>query len=138
MFLVEFLYGRYPEYPTPNGATPNGRGTMSDMNSIKEDQDGWGGRRANSGRKPGSANKRTREIADKAAEDGLTPLDYMLSVLRDDDAPFEERKWAAEKAAPYMHPRLQSTRIREDEDDPLIVEIVSFYDRDKDTDTEPN
>ena len=22
MFLVEFLYGRYPEYPTPNGATP--------------------------------------------------------------------------------------------------------------------
>ena len=65
-------------------------------------------------------------------------MDYMLSVLRDDDAPFEERKWAAEKTAPYMHPRLQSTRIREDEDDPLIVEIVSFYDRDKDTDTEPN
>ena len=100
---------------------------MNDMNPIKENQGGWGGRRANSGRKPGSANKRTREIADKAAEDGLTPLDYMLSVLRDEDALFEDRKWAAEKSAPYMHARLQATRTIE-EDEPIIVNIVRYSD----------
>jgi len=38
----------------------------------------------------------------------LSPLDYMLQVLRDPEASPAERKWAAEKAAPYLHPRLQS------------------------------
>lgn len=44
------------------------------------------------------------------ARDGetLSPLDYMLQVLRDPDASPAERKWAAEKAAPYLHPRLQT------------------------------
>lgn len=36
----------------------------------------------------------------------LMPLDYMLQVLRDPEASPAERKWAAEKAAPYLHPRL--------------------------------
>jgi len=38
----------------------------------------------------------------------LSPLDYMLRVLRDPEASPAERKWAAEKAAPYIHPRLQT------------------------------
>jgi len=38
----------------------------------------------------------------------LAPLDYMLQVLRDPEASPAERKWAAEKAAPYIHPRLQT------------------------------
>jgi len=38
----------------------------------------------------------------------LAPLDYMLQVLRDPEASPGERRWAAEKAAPYLHPRLQS------------------------------
>jgi len=38
----------------------------------------------------------------------LSPLDYMLQVLRDPEASPAERKWAAEKAAPYIHPRLQA------------------------------
>lgn len=38
----------------------------------------------------------------------LLPLDYMLQVLRDPEASPAERKWAAEKAAPYLHPRLQA------------------------------
>ena len=32
----------------------------------------------------------------------------MLQVLRDPEASPAERKWAAEKAAPYLHPRLQT------------------------------
>ncbi len=38
----------------------------------------------------------------------LSPLDYMLQILRDPEASPGERRWAAEKAAPYLHPRLQS------------------------------
>ena len=37
-----------------------------------------------------------------------TPLEFMLSVLRDPEASLADRKWAAEKAAPYLHPRLQT------------------------------
>lgn len=65
-----------------------------------------GGKREGAGRKPGSANARTREIADKAASEGLTPLEYMLQLLRNDGADPKDRQWAAEKAAPYVHPRL--------------------------------
>ncbi len=41
-----------------------------------------GGARENAGRKAGSATKRTREIADKAAEEGATPLNVMLDNMR--------------------------------------------------------
>lgn len=89
------------------------------MNQAKSSSTGsHGGRRPGSGRKAGSATKRTREIADKAAEEGITPLEYMLQVMR---APSEHedprvqvareamRFEAAKAAAPYMHPRLQAT-----------------------------
>jgi hypothetical protein len=36
------------------------------------------------GRQSGVANKRTREIADAAIKEGLTPLEYMLAVLGDE------------------------------------------------------
>lgn len=63
------------------------------------------------GRQKGSRNKATGKIrADQAAiaASGITPLDYMLSVLRDPDAAKERRAWAAVSAAPYVHPRLTS------------------------------
>lgn len=88
-----------------------------------------GGYREGSGRKKGSANKKSREIADKAAELGITPLEYMLQILRDDAQPGERRDWAAEKAAPYMHPRLQTTTLQGDDKKPLIVELVKFADQ---------
>ncbi len=60
------------------------------------------------GRKPGVPNKRTAETIAKASASGLTPLDYMLSVLRDPEARREERMDAASKAAPYVHARLSA------------------------------
>ncbi len=36
---------------------------------------------------------------------GLLPLDYMLEVLRDPEASPADKRWAAEKAAPYLHAR---------------------------------
>lgn len=65
-----------------------------------------GGKRSGAGRPAGAATKRDREAANKAADQGITPLEYMLTILRDDDADRKDRMWAAEKAAPYMHARL--------------------------------
>ena len=53
--------------------------------------------------------KREAEIA----ASGLTPLDYMLSVLRDDNADPKDRRWAAAAAAPYVHSRLATTTVRD-------------------------
>lgn len=63
------------------------------------------------GRKPGALNKRTQEALE-AAGDGLTPLEYMLSVLRDPLATSDRKDWAAEKAAPYLHARLSSVESK--------------------------
>lgn len=76
---------------------------------------GRGGARKGAGRKPGSATKKTREIADACAAEGITPLEYMLQVMRapsDHEDPKIQvareamRFEAAKAAAPYMHPRL--------------------------------
>jgi len=65
-----------------------------------------GGKREGAGRKAGTPNSASaaREAEIKAS--GITPLDFMLSVLRDVEQSMENRCWAAEKAAPYVHPKL--------------------------------
>ena len=64
-----------------------------------------GGVRLNAGRKVGAATKKTKEIAAKAAKEGISPLEYMLSVMRD-SSDEDKRFEAAKAAAPYIHPRL--------------------------------
>lgn len=85
-----------------------------------------GGRREGAGRKPGSITKRSREIAEKAAREGMTPLEFMLDMLRDDNADIKDRMWAAEKAAPYVHAKLASVEHKGDDGGPLQV-IVKRY-----------
>ncbi len=65
-----------------------------------------GGKREGAGRRAGVRNKRTQENIDKAEASGLMPLDFMLSILRNEDESIENRCWAAEKAAPYVHAKL--------------------------------
>ena len=86
------------------------------MFEKNQTESGRGGARKGAGRKKGSATKRTREIADRAAEQGITPLEYMLQVMRTEPSPELEprdmlqaitmRFEAAKAAAPYIHPRL--------------------------------
>jgi hypothetical protein len=64
------------------------------------------------GRQKGVANKRTREIAARAATCGLTPLEYMLSVLRDSSVEPERRDRMAVAAAPYIHARLAAVEAK--------------------------
>lgn len=87
-----------------------------------------GGARKGAGRKAGSATKKTREIADRAAAEGITPLEVMLramtalvdqaETLANCDTTELNGKTVdrlgllvsaaevAKNAAPYMHPRL--------------------------------
>ncbi|MES2155940.1 MAG: hypothetical protein V4510_12470, partial [bacterium] len=66
------------------------------------------------GRPKGSPNKATAKREAEIAAGGLTPLEYMLTTLRDETAALEDRKWAAQNAAAYVHPRLASTTHQHD------------------------
>lgn len=67
-----------------------------------------GGSRPNAGRKKGSANRKTREIADKVAESGITPLEVMIEAMLSmrESGEIEKAASIAKDAAPYVHPRL--------------------------------
>jgi hypothetical protein len=58
------------------------------------------------GRKKGTPNKKTQRLREIIEASGVTPLDYMLRVLRDEGATPMERMDAAKAAAPYVHARL--------------------------------
>jgi hypothetical protein len=58
------------------------------------------------GRKKGTPNKVTAKKEREIAQSGLTPLEYMLSLLRDETKSQEVRFEAAKAAAPYVHPKL--------------------------------
>lgn len=79
-----------------------------------------GGKRQGAGRKLGSTTRKTREVADKAAKSGITPLEVMIETMRyfynlskKALSDTEKAKWLstaadhATSAAPFMHPRLQ-------------------------------
>lgn len=77
---------------------------------------GKGGKREGAGRKPGSITTRTQEIINAALSEGISPLAFMLQIMRKEPASdldpkeyiaatmlrFEAAKWSA----PYIHPRL--------------------------------
>jgi hypothetical protein len=78
---------------------------MAENNQTKS---GRGGARKGAGRKPGSATKKTREIADRAAHEGVTPLDVMLQAMRKlhSEGDLTGAANFARHAAPYCHARL--------------------------------
>jgi hypothetical protein len=71
-----------------------------------------GGKRPG-GRRPGSKNQRSAEIAQQAANEGITPIEVILAAMRDfwaEGTPEAKREAAiiARYATPYVHPRLAS------------------------------
>lgn len=102
----------------------------------KQSSGGRGGARAGAGRKAGSATRRTREIADAAMADGLTPLEYMLQIMRTEaKADLEPREWlaaatlrfeAAKAAAPYVHPRLAAVEHSGPDGNELVIKIMKL------------
>lgn len=70
-----------------------------------------GGARQGAGRKKGEPNKRTAEIQQAVEQSGLTPLEYMLQVMRDVGQDEQRRLAAAQAAAPYVHAKLSSVEM---------------------------
>jgi hypothetical protein len=69
--------------------------------------------REGAGRPKGGITQRTRQVAEKLALTGLTPLEAMLEAMRFYHAAGNRDKAAAiaKDAAPYMHPRLTSVDV---------------------------
>lgn len=85
-----------------------------------------GGARAGAGRRKGGANRLTDEAVEKGT-DGLSPLDYLLSILRDVSEEPARRLDAAKAAAPYVHPKRQPVDDRGDT--AQTIQVVTGVDR---------
>lgn len=86
------------------------------INAIK------GGKRAGAGRKKGVPNKRTAEVQKAVEASGITPLEFMLKIMRTEPGEIEDRRVlqsimemrfeAAKAAAPYVHARLAAVELK--------------------------
>jgi hypothetical protein len=82
-----------------------------------------GGKRPGAGRPKGTESpktKRQREVATKALDEGITPLEVMLRAMRAALGP-EGTDYAAafpfaRDAAPFIHAKLASTEVKMDAD----------------------
>lgn len=95
-----------------------------------------GGARPGAGRKPGSKTRKVRDVAIKSAKSGATPVDVMLGAMR---ALWEQSQAAediteklklaklaadtAEKAAPYIHPKLAPKPTDADNEKTTVVNV---------------
>jgi hypothetical protein len=87
-----------------------------------------GGKREGAGRKPGSVSRIDAEARQRAVAGGMTPLDYLLSIVRDENEGKRERLDAAKAAAPYCHSRLASTEISGPSGEPVRVQTTNKLD----------
>lgn len=71
-----------------------------------------GGKRPGAGRKPGVPNKRTAAVQEAVEASGITPLDYMLEVMRNPTNEPAMRLDAAKSAAGYVHARLSAVDMK--------------------------
>jgi hypothetical protein len=74
------------------------------------------------GRQKGTPNRATAAKVKEIAESGLTPLDFMLEVMRDTSQDYAIRMDAAKSAAPYVHPKLASVEHKGDPDNPVMIQ----------------
>jgi hypothetical protein len=80
------------------------------------------------GRQKGTPNKRTLAEKEALAASGLTPLQHMLNVLRDPDAPPERRDAMAKAAAPYCHRALKSVEHTGEGGGPIQYKVTLSFD----------
>jgi len=75
------------------------------------------------GRAKGTPNKRTAEKVAEVEASGLTPLDFMLNLMRKESEDMALRFDAAKAAAPYVHARLSSIDANIDLNGQLVIQI---------------
>lgn len=88
-----------------------------------------GGARPNSGRRKGSLNKTTQEQREAVLSTGITPLEYMISVMRDESNDFDKRLDAAKAAAPYVHPKLANIDLKAEHSGDVgpLVPVINLH-----------
>jgi hypothetical protein len=88
--------------------------TLSFLENQSSFKMSHGGKREGAGRRKGPASpqrKITQSIVRKAAEHGDTPLEFLLSVMRDKNEDIDTRIDAAKAAANYMHAKKNETQV---------------------------
>lgn len=75
------------------------------------------------GRQKGTPNRATAAKAAEIAASGLTPLDFMLKVMRDEAEDIDRRCDMAKGAAPYVHARLAAIDAKVDVEGQLVIQI---------------
>lgn len=81
------------------------------------------------GRQKGVTNKATAAREAEIAASGVTPLEYMLKILRDTQAEPMRRDDMAKAAAPYVHPKFASVEHTGPEGGPLQVVFKTIYEQ---------
>ena len=96
----------------------------NEVNKSKEDPN-HGGKRPGAGRPFGSKSKPSqwKSMDEMSIKYQHSPLDYLLSVLNNPMSAPERKMYAAEKAAPYVHPRLASSTSRIGSDEPIEIKV---------------
>lgn len=83
------------------------------------------------GRKKGTPNKATQQRQAAVEASGITPLEYMLAVMRNPDEDPTERLRAAISAAEFVHPKLaRIEQGRTDEEKDFIRELMGIVKED--------
>ena len=89
-----------------------------------------GGARPGAGRKKGRATAMNEAARKEAVSGGITPLEYMLQVLRDPETNKMEKMDAAKAAAPYIHARLNAVdmtaKVQQDERTITDAELLAI------------
>lgn len=80
--------------------------------------------RKTGGRKPGTPNRATKAREELIASSGLSPLEYMLTTLRDESQPVNVRLDAAKAAAQYVHPKLSAVTLSGDPENPVEQRVT--------------
>ena len=89
-----------------------------------------GGKRIGSGRPKGAASRTNEEVRARALASGESPLDYMLRVMRDEEALAARRDDMAKAAAPYLHSKLvPAAEWDASERQPIVVHLNSVDSR---------
>jgi hypothetical protein len=94
---------------------------------------GWGGRRTGAGRpiNPLKSQRLAAELIErnkrlKGDDNAPTPLEYWLAVLWNPAEPAERRDEAARVCMPYIHPKLQSVSVQNEDDNRVTIIVRDF------------
>jgi hypothetical protein len=98
------------------------------MNDESENR-GWfqkGHGRPGPGRPKGSRSRMTMAQREACAKTGVTPLEFLLSIMRDPAQPLTDRITAAHHCLPYLHAKL-ATRVEVSgpDDGPIDLRALS-------------